>query len=414
MAEYLLLAAQTITFYSRQREAEKNNNGTFPRWLEVDEDDLQHINIHELNLLINGFADDCIEEASTIISNGIINGQLKHHDMDNMSFPDPSSFKRVTGVEVDTFSRILISILPALHEAFPNSKVANVDSFGKVCSLRMRLFLFMFRVKTGTSFRCMEVLFGWSASSIKESFAVVLKLLKELYYDFHDGILTYLGLAWQMESMQKWVLKTGDNIQAYIERIQIESRSNGIVQEEFVGSLGSVDGTFSYRPRTFATCKQGDEKDPMYSGYCKKHCYKVLVLTSHGINIPQLILGTQVGCGAASDANLHIQLMNNIKGLHPQASFHGDHAFHSSFHVITPYLSTEMVGRIEVLCRIFNTTHSGSRISSEHGIDILKAFAMIRGRSDIRLVERHGDFEDIVKVCTALHNYECLGCPMME
>ncbi len=77
----------------------------------------------------------------------------------------------------------------------------------RTCTIRMRFFLTLYRLKHGVSFRIMESIFGWSNSSIQEWCQLITKLIRSSLFDFHEGLLEKLGHSWQLREATAWALR---------------------------------------------------------------------------------------------------------------------------------------------------------------------------------------------------------------
>ena len=91
--------------------------------------------------------------------------------------------------------------------------------------------------------------------------------------------------------------------------------------------------------------------DRIYSEYIKDHAYKLLVITSHGIsNIDndttnKYTLWIQISSGNTSESTMQQVTMGtliNHNYLIKEAGLLGDHAFHNSYLVISPYSQTQI------------------------------------------------------------------------
>ncbi len=212
--------------------------------------------------------------------------------------------------------------------------------------------------------------------------------------------------------MSNWQFKYHAAQSLYEQRIEEINRNSETITQPFLGSLGAVDGTYSVRPRILRYANNF-QTDPLYTDYHDIHGYKLLVLTSHGLgDCKKLILRTSVGPGSASDANMFIFMNDEMKeqGLHKNASFLGDNAFHQSNSVIVPCHQLQINCHADKQsCYSFNHTMSSSRVTAEHGIGYLKSWGMIRGRSDIKLIDKSSVFKEVVKSIQGIHNYCALN-----
>jgi hypothetical protein len=215
-----------------------------------------------------------------------------------------------------------------------------------------------------------------------------------------------------------------NQFEAYEKRItnmnnqSLKSGAQDIINlKTFKGSIGAIDGTYSIRPSlTDATLSLNQEDrscDRMFSNYVKAHAHKLLVLTSHGYMSNKLILKVFIGVGSASDKTMWSVGKQELKEfLSDELGVHGDNAFITSYSVIVPYHSRDILYSNDADEKAsFNSLHSQKRVCSEHGIKLMKYWAIIRGRSDFRLFEDEVLYERSVFVVQGLVNYLQLDCP---
>ena len=148
----------------------------------------------------------------------------------------------------------------------------------------------------------------------------------------------------------------------------------------------------------------------MFSEYIKAHAHKICLLTSHGLqDLKKYVLYMGLAVGSASDSAVVTTMLEDIDHLLiPAAAVCGDHAFHNVRRVICPYTIYDMRVGNKVAMSTFNTKHSSERMCSEHGNMFLKTWGIFRGRSDMRLIEKHETFVMCMKVIQALHNFKML------
>jgi hypothetical protein len=353
---------------------------------------------------------------------------LKHHDIHVVSIVE--SFSVLIGMSLDEFSKLLQSLKRELQELFTNSPfILGPEERSIYSSIRMKLFMFLFRMKNGCSFNFMSSLFGWSKSTLQEQFEMILTLVHTAMHRFHKGIFEYLGPEFQTAELFHWnqlhkhVHRDFDN---YVQKIREENadavrkHSAPVIDaDSFVGSLGAVDGTYSVRPRVTPAILEANNEDTqddrMYSEYIKMHAFKLVLCCSHGLTdkYPKLLLNVQIGCGSASDTSVYLLMYDEIKNkLLQGAAFLGDNAFHRTALVLPPYNALQTVASHNAIhCNLFNNRHSHERMTSEHGVKFMKYWGVVRGRSDVRLFEKESLFYDAVFVAQALHNFKALGCP---
>lgn len=332
---------------------------------------------------------------------------LRHHDITFLSIDNIHVCRSLIGISMEEFSQLFDLVKQDLVDLFSHSRLASTESRINVfSSIRVRLFMSLYRLKTGASFRQMEGIFGWSKSSIRENIDFTVSLLHKRLIMYHDNILSTLGPFWQEMELHKFRCVAGDSFQSFVDRVQDRS-----IQEDanFLGSIGAVDATFCVRPRITDEEYLEQNTDFMYSGYSKVHCYKACVITSHGlVDNKKLILATKIGCGSASDKSLYDLVLHDISPhLIDGAFFLGDGAFHGTRRVLSSYSGSQLhKSRHDfVPRRHFNQDHSRFRIAAENGIGILKSWACFRGRSDTKLFNNPESFVEASKVIVALHNF---------
>lgn len=371
----------------------------------------------------NHYAEEVNRYSATLICD--LTPGLKHHSIHCVSMVE--SFESLTGFNIEEFAKLMESLQPDLKEKFPRSpNTLGANEKHPYMSRRMKLFLFLYRLKQGATFHCMEPLFGWSTSVLQETFCVILEIIVRRMFKFHHGFLAYKGIQWQHSQMRIWTAKhclKGD-YDDFIERIKLINRDAEknhipprVEETRFLGSLYAIDGTFSVRPRvTDSIVRQNDgdtASDPLYSNYIKMHAYKLMPVVSHHFEEdPKYILWIAIGPGSVSDNALGQQAIHEMhgSGLHPQATGLGDHAFHGLEGVIPPYTKLNMSTNAARNMPTFNVSHSGDRMCSEHGIRLLKLWGAIRGRTDCRLFENESLFTASVLAAWALTNYKACGC----
>jgi hypothetical protein len=237
-----------------------------------------------------------------------------------------------------------------------------------------------------------------------------------------------MGVQWQQEENALWKLKNLFEKNDYLTFLaRIDSINEDAIRkgetrrfnrEEFEGSLGAWDATYSVRPRIEPSILAGNGEDPtadrLYSDYPKCHAYKLILFTSHGIRSKKkFIMWLGVGPGGAHDNPLLVgaQRLLKRKLLRKARNGLGDHAFHGCHGVIVPYTNMQMLGANAVGMGHFNHSHSSDRMTSEHGVMYMKLWGVIRGRCDVRLYEDETLYYAAVDVCWALHNYKSVDVP---
>ena len=351
---------------------------------------------------------DFVESNSGLFVNDLQKGR-QHHDIHCISWMDDDDFNSIIGLPLRYFGNLYISLLPALKFAFPNSPHSlSPNEFHKYCSVRFKLFLTLYRNKTGSSHKLMEKIFGWSDSSLQEWHEKVLIIMVKHMHQFHKGFLSRMGPDWQMEEMLHWKLKhlAQNDYKLWQQRMvaineecirkHLAPRIN-IAEAEAGGSIGAYDATYSLRPRILASTLAAHSEDPsldrLYSDYIKCHAFKLLILTSHGIGKrPKFILWVEFGCGGNHDSPLLVQAQTKIIQYLVKGAFGlGDHAFHGCYFVIVPVSQLQIaaapIATDKVNLLNFNGSHSSDRMCSEHGVKYLKLWGVVRGRGEMRLYE---------------------------
>jgi hypothetical protein len=365
-------------------------------------------------------------ECKRFISN--LTPGLKHHDIHVVSIVD--SFPVLIGLTLAQFSILLFCVKTDLCALFKHSPfILKPGEASKYSSIRMKLFMFMFRMKNGCSFYLMESLFGWCKSMLQRQFELILQVLFTSMYRFHKGIFEYLGPEFQVYELLNWNRihkNVHQDYDSYIQKIREENTdavrkgSQPVIDEQrFLGSLGAVDGTYSVRPTVTPNILRANGEDVlddrMYSEYIKMHAFKLVLLCSHELSdkYPKLLLNIQIGCGSASDTSVYMLMYDEIKDkLLQSAALLGDNAFHRTPLILPPYNAMQTAASGTALhCNMFNNRHSKERMTSEHGVKFMKYWGCVRGRNDIRLFEKPETFEQVVFVGQALHNFKALGCP---
>lgn len=236
-------------------------------------------------------------------------------------------------------------------------------------------------------------------------------------HPFHRGFLKYKGHEWQLQQVNQWRSyhqHLMEDYPSFRDRIEVQNNAhtNAVIStNSFIGSIGAVDGTYS------VVCKleeaqpdldeDGEALDRMYTNYKKCHAYKLVLATAHHT---KYILALEIAPGSASDPTVYNTKMFPFlnKNLIKEAALLGDHAFHSVFLVITPYptiVSTFSHQATTVARERFNHNHAKDRMCSEHGNCQIKAWAIVRGRTDHIMFEDENGFVQAVEVCWGLHNW---------
>jgi hypothetical protein len=221
---------------------------------------------------ITAFAKEKERCAASLIED--LKSGLKHHDIHCISLTE--SFEVLIGINIEEFSNLLEFLQEPLKIAFPHSiLLLKPQETYPYSSIRMKLFMFLFRMKNGCSFGFMEGIFGWSSSAIHNQFNIILHVLHISMKDFHsEGILRYLGDNYLQQECISWRFEQSarGHLGAFQQRIvdlndqAHRSREPSIVEPQtFMGSIGAVDGTY--------LIGEDPQSDKMYSVYVKMHAY---------------------------------------------------------------------------------------------------------------------------------------------
>lgn len=353
----------------------------------------------------------------------------QHKDIHCISFLADNDFCSIIGIPLRHFSNLFESLLPALKIAFPRSPdVLGPSDTSEICSIRFKLFLTLYRLKTASSHHLMQRIFGWNKSSLQDWHENILIVMRHQMFRFHKGFLDYMTLGWQDEEITVWRYKhlfEKKDLHTFVDRIKrinSDSQQKGLAPrinlEEVHGSIGAYDATYSLRPRILPSTLERNGEDPsadrLYSDYIGAHAYKLLIATSHGINgRPKFIFYVKYGPGSCHDNPLLVGALAEMKSKLSKLAFGlGDHAFHGCFGVVVPYTHFDMRGPNAALFGAFNHSHSSDRMTSEHGVMFMKLWGVVRGRSDQRLYEKEDLYYSAIDVCWALHNYKALDGPL--
>lgn len=110
---------------------------------------------------VNDFGQAASRNCDSLITD-LIPG-LKHHSIHCVSAVD--SFPVLINMTLEQFGKLLSFLKVALVAAFPKSPLLlEPNQRSQYSSIRMKLFMFLYRCKNGVSFYHMEALFGWYAS----------------------------------------------------------------------------------------------------------------------------------------------------------------------------------------------------------------------------------------------------------
>ena len=117
---------------------------------------------------------------------------LKHHTIHCISFRE--CMGTVIGLDLEGFGRLFHSLREPLRQSFPRCpEILGPGETSPFMETRFRLFLCLYRLKQASTFQQMEVTFGWAASTLQESFDVVMRILVYHMHNYHEGFLDFKG-----------------------------------------------------------------------------------------------------------------------------------------------------------------------------------------------------------------------------
>jgi hypothetical protein len=266
---------------------------------------------------------------------------------------------------------ILSMCLPALIALYPNCTVMEeAGEYQFYASLRFKFFITLYYLRTGTPFRVMEVLFGWSASSLSEWTHAITALIADVFQQFRvfPSVQDQYLMALEHAS---FVAKKGASLmQLYGTRINWGRDLTTDMKLKFQGAIGAIDGTF-----TLCCRFPNDIQELMYTGYKKFHAYKLVVVCSL---FTKAILAIFICPATTSDSAVWTQDETVASLLQSGLYLLGDAAFNGLPDVIAPFRTEDinlMAQTNPVMAhamRAFNQAHSSNRMSSEHVIGYLK------------------------------------------
>ncbi len=313
---------------------------------------------------------------------------LKHHSIHCISVNHDMSV--VIGMKMEDFADLFARISDDLSTIYPKcphimGPDSENDRWG--CENRFKLFMTLYRLRVGCSYNTMEKIFGWGKSSIQAWYDVIVNLLAIKLAPFGEKILeNYCDKRWQFQQLLAWKFKQVQNgtMNDYINKLRLQNAKAGrdemtMEEELFQASIGAVDGTYSIKCRVSQKVLQNNNEDiyedRFFTDYKKVHAYKLLIVTSHGVQqkCPKLILHCSIAVGSAADGSVYDASVKpalfGSKGLITGACLLGDHAFHGQRGVICPYTTHEMQmasNTEKIIYQNFNHYHSGERMCSEH------------------------------------------------
>ena len=150
----------------------------------------------------------------------------RHHDIHCISFTE--SIRGLIGYSLEEFANLLDFLKPHLEKAYPNCEfILPPGEVRNYCSIRMKLFLTMFRLKQACPFRVMEKVFGWGRASISDWFQTVANVIFANMSEFHVGFLSWMGKRWQERELLAWRIchLAKNDLPSFSERIKEQNEA---------------------------------------------------------------------------------------------------------------------------------------------------------------------------------------------
>ena len=110
----------------------------------------------------------------------------RHHDIDCIARPE--CLKTLIGFTLDQFSQLLVTVKDDIVAYHPQTPLTNTKGEFCRCSIRMRLFMVLYRLRHGCSFRHLQGLFGWSSSNLRDDYNDIINILYSRLHCMHEGI----------------------------------------------------------------------------------------------------------------------------------------------------------------------------------------------------------------------------------
>ncbi len=403
---------------------------TVPSDLCVDPEVFSHASFEEFAFKHTQFAKSLEEEAEKLMAK--FPAGYKHHSIHMIS--NTINVSAVIGMSMLQFHKLFTVIYDDLKLLYPYCpmELKNDDHeaqtsvhYVRGCENKLKLFMCLYRLKTGCSFRHMEVIFGWAHNSIVEWFEVICLLLNRKLETYHVNIMDTLGPNWIQHQANIWkekVVEEGkfEHFQRrFVDHNRKDKKKKIMIpsddEETFMGSIGAVDGTYTLRCRVsrkrYSEAGHDPSKDIMYSDFIKQHAWKLSVITSHSIGpYQQLLLNVSVHPANVSDTAAYSfgQMPEFRKYIPLGCCLLGDMAYLDDFFVLPPY-PTQSINIAKSDDRVFmasyNHEHSSYRSCAEHGIAFLKQWGIVRGRSDLDQFSSDDWYKCCLQICWGLHNF---------
>jgi hypothetical protein len=145
----------------RDEELITNPASNLPRILVVRDE--ENVNEELYRNTTDSVNNSCWEVASNLLKD--INPTLKHNELHFLSL---RNMHVLCGLHEAEFSRLFLSVQKQLQIRFPKSPLCGDEdtALNKYGSLRLKLFITLYKLKLGNSYRELEVIFGWNHSTI--------------------------------------------------------------------------------------------------------------------------------------------------------------------------------------------------------------------------------------------------------
>jgi hypothetical protein len=276
--------------------------------------------IEEFNSTTIRMSRECIADLSA---------DLRHNTLHCLNWG--SSLRNVCGFNLQDFGMLLALALPALIILYPNCDImAEPDERLQYASLRFKFFITLYYLHTGTPFRVMEVLFGWSDSVLSSWTHRITQLIADVFRNFRAFPSPQDQLVMALEHATYCAGKGANIMRSYGRRINY-SRVSSLPRLVFNGAVGAIDGTF-----TLCCRFSNDIQEFMYTGYKKFHAYKLVVVCSL---FTKVVLAIFVEQATTSDNAAWTHASTILaEGLH----LLGDAAFHGLEDVISPFRTEDI------------------------------------------------------------------------
>jgi hypothetical protein len=109
----------------------------------------------------------------------------RHHDIHCIARPE--YLKTLIGFTLDQFSNLLVAVKDDIMDYHPQMPFTNTKGDSCRCSIRMRLFMVLYRLRHGCSFRHLQGLFGWSSAGLRNDYIDIINILYSRLHCMHEG-----------------------------------------------------------------------------------------------------------------------------------------------------------------------------------------------------------------------------------